>query len=232
MMRMVRWLMNNKLFVIFCVLIGVCISLLAAGTENLLDRQTGIAEIQLINTEPPQDKITLIVTKREFDHRYELERYWGYDRMVYLERIFLPHRVLAVFAEKYNRTASPLEIQQRRIAEQRRAGLTDREWRQLLAENGISEKELENIMREKVIVEKFLDLYITLGATEEEISSFYRAYLKDIPGWGADDADSEEIARLALRYKKLIATTTGNLVGTYYKVIFLIQSPYLCRKSS
>lgn len=231
MKPLIRWLMNNKLFVIFCVLISVCLSLLVTVTEDLLDNRTNLVGIELINTEPPQDKILLIVNKREFDHRYELERYWEDDRMVYLERVFLPHRVLAVFAEKYNRTASPLEIQQRRIAEQRRAGLTDREWRQRLEENGISEKELENIMREKVIVEKFLDL-MNVNISDEEIASFYRAYLKDIPGWGDSEASPDEIAHLATRYKKLLTVAGGNLVGTYQKTIFLIQSPYLCRKSS
>lgn len=231
MKPLIPWLMKNKLFVIFCVLIGVCLILLATVTKDLLDNRTNLVGIQLINTEPPQDTILLIVNKREFDHRYELERYWEDNRMAYLERIFLPHRVLVAFAEKYNRTASPLEIQQRRIVEQRRAGLTDREWHQRLAENSISEKELENIMREKVMVDKLLDL-IHVDINDEEIASFYRKYLKDIPGWSDSEASPDEIAHLAAWYKKLLTVAGGNLVGTYQKTIFITQSPYLCRRSS
>ena len=101
-MTPLRWLMSNKLFVIFCAANLLAAALFVNATENLFASQTGIAKILLINTQPPHDKISFIVTKREFDHRYELERYWGYDRMAYMEQVFMPHRVLMVFAEKYN----------------------------------------------------------------------------------------------------------------------------------
>ncbi len=226
-----HWI-NHLLFLVFVIGIVGIISLFVSAARILPIRQTTIAIATIGNSEPPYDQARSYVTKNEFDKVYELERYWNFDRLQYMEKVFLPRKIFAMIGEKYSLSATPQEIRQRILEEQHRAGRTLDAWKKLLAINEVSPSDVDLLFREKILAEKMMNAMPNVQISDEEVLSFYRAALKNISGWESFDVVKESAERETLQYKKLAVVVAQAMTGTYYRMVQLIPSPYLCRKSS
>ena len=232
-MNKLNTLAKNILFVLFCAGIVTIIGFIVAAAKEIPYRQTTIAIVTIQNTVPPYEYAQEYVLKRQFDQAYELERYWNFDRLEYMEKIFIPRTIYWLIGQKYGITATSQEIRQRVLAEQHRSGRTLDKWKQLLADNEVDASELDRIFSQKIIADKVMDTAVGgVDLSENELTSFYRQALKDIPGWESFESVHADVQREALHFKKLALAIVQSQIGTYQRSIELFQSPYLCRKSS
>lgn len=231
-MHLIPLITKNKVFIILVGTALVLVSVFAGSVVQKTERQSWFLNIQLHQTAPPFEVVHLYATKEEFDNQYELERYWGFDHIDYLQNIFIPYQILGFFAKRYGIDATPAEVEWRKHQELQRTGMTATAWKEMLRERELPDAAADELMRQKVIAEKMLESGSTIELTEEEVKDFYDRFLKNNSLWKSWETSREEARSAATRYKKLSIIGHGKGIGGYEQAVLAVQKIYLCRKSS